>query len=136
VKSESYEITFYLPAQWEKRLDAWNKYLLPPQGERFVWVYGVMKSIGQEPIELYRSDFNLSYTLNGTERYTTTLTAVGNNDVYMWAPDQGIHGEPWNYGGVTDADGFGDRYVFSVPKNAYDFALEITSFPPISLTVR
>jgi len=108
-----------------------------PEGERFVWVYCVTKSVAAEPIKLYRDDFQLSYALERTERYTTTLIAIGNNDIYMWAPDRDIiHGGHFNYGGVTDADGFGDRYVFAVPKNARDFVLEIKSMPPLPLSVR
>ncbi len=137
IQGTDYEMDCHMPARWENRLDSWNEWLLPPEGKRFIWVYCVIKSIVAEPVELYRDDFQLSYVLEGTERYTTTLAARGNNDIYMWAPERDIiHGGPRNYGGVTDAKGFGDRYVFAVPKNARDFVLEIKSMPSLSLSVR
>ncbi len=129
VSGEYYEMDFHLPARWENRLDEWDEYLLPPKGECFLRVYIVMKSVSDMPIELRHDDYKLSYTLGGTERYTTTLVATGNNDVYMWAIDR-------DYGGVTDPNGYGRRYVFSVPKNASDFVLTVTSLPPIPLSVR
>lgn len=76
----------------------------------------------------------MSYTLGDMERHTTGLLALGSNDIYMWAPDWHIiNGGPWNYGGVTDADVFGDRYVFAVPRQAENFVLEITDMPPLEL---
>lgn len=137
IRGTDYEIDCHLPARWEDRLDEWDEQLLPPEGKRFVWVYCVIKSIVAKPVELYRDDFQLSYVLKETERYTTTLVATGNNDVYGWAPKRDIiHGGPENYGGVTDAKGFGQRYVFAVPKNARDFVLEIKSMPSLPLSVR
>jgi hypothetical protein len=137
IRGTDYEMGCYLPMRWENRLDSWNEWLLPPEDERFLWVYCVTTFITADPIELYRDDFQLSYTIGGTERYTTTLIARGNNDIYMWAPDRDIiHGGPRNYGGVTDPDGFGDRLVFAVPKNARDFVLEIKSMPSLPLSVR
>lgn len=137
IRGTDYEIDCHLPARWEDRLDEWDEQLLPPEGKRFVWVYCVTKSVVVKPIELHRDDFQLSYAVEGTERYTTTLAARGNNDIYMRAPSRDIAtGKPFNYGGVTDAKGFGDRYVFAVPKNARDFVLEIKSMPSLSLSVR
>lgn len=137
VRGTDHEMDCYLPAQWEERLDHGNKWLLPPPGERFVWIYCVRKSLVAEPHALKRTDFQLHYTLGGTDLYTTTLVARGNNDIYMWALDQDpIQGGSRNYGGVTDADGFGDRYVFAVPENAQDFVLEVTSIPPVPLSIR
>ncbi|MEJ5312682.1 MAG: hypothetical protein WHX52_23200 [Anaerolineae bacterium] len=137
IQGTDYEMDCYLPMHWENRLDSWDEWLLPPEGKRFIWVYCVIKSIVAEPVELYRDDFQLSYRVEGTERYTTTLVATGNNDIYGWAPKRDIiHGGPRNYGGVTDVKGFGQRYVFGVPKNAQDFVLEIKSMPSLPLSVR
>ncbi len=110
---EYYEMSIYLPARWENRLDEWDEWLLPPEGHRFVWVYIVERSVSEDPIALLWDDYVLSYTLGGTERYTTTLAATGNNDVYLRAMlDR-------DYGGVIE-DGHGRRYVFAVPKDAQD----------------
>lgn len=129
VTGEHYEMSFHLPARWENRLDEWDEWLLPPEGQRFVRVYIVERSVSEDPIALLWDDYVLNYTLDGTERYTTTLAATGNNDIYMRATD-------FDYGGVTDEDGYGVRYVFVVPKDARDFVLEITSMPAVPLTVR
>ena len=127
---EYYEMSIYLPARWENRLDEWDEWLLPPEGQRFVWVYIVERSVSEDPIALLWDDYVLSYTLGGTERYTTTLAATGNNDVYLRAMlDR-------DYGGVIGEDGHGRRYAFAVPKDAQDFVLEITSMPAVPLTVR
>jgi hypothetical protein len=105
IRGTDYEMDCYLPARWEDRLDEWDEWLLPPEGKRFIWVYCVIKSIAADPVELYRDDFQLSYVVEGTERYTATLVATGNNDVYGWAPSRDIiHHGPENYGGVTDAN--------------------------------
>jgi len=77
----------------------------------------------------------MGYTLGDSEFYTTTLVARGNNDIYMVAPDWDIiHGGLRNYGGVTGADGFGDRFVFVVPRQAENFVLEIFDMPPLELS--
>jgi len=137
LQGSNYEMDCHLPAQWEDRLKEWNEWLLPPEDYRFVWVYCVTKSTTANPIELHREDFQLSYTITEPERYTTTLAARGNNDIYMRAPDRDtLNGGRFNYGGVTDAKGFGDRYVFAVPKNAQNLVLEITSMPTLTLSVR
>lgn len=134
-KDMDYEITCRLPVRWEKRLDNWDEWLLPPEGQRFVWVYCRTQSLSTEPRLLRRKDFQMGYTLGDSESYTTTLVARGNNDIYMWAPDWDIiHGGLWNYGGVTGADGFGDRYVFAVPRQAENFVLEISDMPPLELS--
>ena len=39
----------------------------------------------------------------------------------------------FNYGGATV--GYGECYVFVVPEETQDFVLEITSLPPVTLTV-
>jgi hypothetical protein len=136
IQGSDYELECYLPARWEKRLDSWNKWLLPPEGHRFVWVYCWMKPLAPEPGKLYRDNIQLSYALGGTQRYTTTLAARGNNDIYMWAPEQDIvNGGRFNYGAISSG-GFGDRYVFAVPENAQDLVFEISSMPPLPLTVR
>jgi len=130
-----YEITCQLPVHWERRLDSWNEWLLPPEGQQFVWVYCRTKSLSTEPRLLRRQHFQMGYTLDDTTHYTAPLVARGNNDIYMWAPDWDIiNGGSRNYGGVTDADGFGDRYVFAVPRGAQDFVLEISGMPPLELS--
>lgn len=134
-KDMDYEITCRLPVRWEKRLDSWDEWLLPPEGQRFVWVYCRTKSLSMEPRLLRRRDFQMGYTLGDSESYTTPLVARGNNDIYMVAPDWDIiNGGPRNYGGVTDEDGFGDRYVFAVPRQAENFVLEISDMPPLELS--
>jgi len=134
-KDMDYEITCRLPVRWERRLDNWDEWLLPPEGQRFVWVYCRTKSLSTEPRLLRRRDFQISYTLGETEYYTATLVARGNNDIYMWAPDRDIiNGGPRNYGGITDERGFGDRYVFAVPRQAQDFVLEISGMPSLELS--
>lgn len=130
-----YEVTCRLPVRWEKRLDNWDEWLLPPEGHRFVWIYCRTKSLSTEPRLLRRRDFQIRYAVGDTTPYTAPLVARGNNDIYMWAPDWDIiHGGPWNYGGITGADGFGDRYVFAVPRGAQDFVLEISGMPPLELS--
>ncbi len=130
-----YEIVCRLPVRWEDRLDRGNKWLLPSEDQRFVWIYCRTTSLSTEPRLLRRSDIQISYTLGETSHLTATLTAIGNNDIYMWAPDRDIiNGGVRNYGGVTSENGFGDRYVFVVPKAARDFVLEITGMPPLELS--
>lgn len=136
VQGTDYQMECHLPVHWEDRLDEWDEWLLPPKGQRFVWVYCRMKPLVTEPDKLYRDDIQLSYAVEETERYTTTLAARGNNDIYMWAPERDIiNGGRRNYG-ATSTTGFGDRYVFAVPANAHDFILEITTMPPIPLSVQ
>ena len=136
VQGTDYQLECHLPVHWEDRLDEWDEWLLPPKGQRFVWVYCWMKPLVTEPDKLYRDDIQLSYAVEGTTRYTTTVTAVGNNDIYMWAPERDkVNRRRYNYG-ATSSTGFGDRYVFAVPVNARDFILEITTMPPIPLSVQ
>ena len=56
-----YEITCRLPVRWEKRLDNWDEWLLPPEGQRFVWVYCRTQSLSTEPRLLRRKDFQMGY---------------------------------------------------------------------------
>lgn len=127
VSGDYYEMDFHLPSWHENRLDEWDEYFVPPQGHYFLVVYIFMKSVTENPIELRVKDYELSYTLGATEHYTTTLAATGNNDIYLLAYNR-------NYGGTTA--GYGECYVFVVPEEAQDFVLEITSLPPVTLTVR
>ncbi len=130
-----YKIVCRPPVRWEDRLDRWNQWLLPPEDQRFVWIYCHTTSLSPEPRRLRRRDIQISYTLGETGRYTTTLIAKGNNDIYMWAPNwDSLNGGIRNYGGVTSENGFGTRYVFAVPPDAREFVLEITGMPPLELS--
>lgn len=127
VSGDYYEMEFHLPAWRENKLNGWDRWLNPPQGYRCLVVDIFMRSVTENPIELRVKDYELSYTLGATEYYTTTLAATGNNDIYSPVSN-------FNYGGTTT--GYRECYVFVVPEEAQDFVLEITSLPPVTLTVR